>query len=258
MNDMNYSQGPIVLERQTVKIKLASRHIVHDMDRFARYGDFMTMFDPSPIQRRGDVVDPEDYPEEMSEALSEMLERENGVIGYPTEEELMDYCSDDGDEEDDFSPMQSFSEKLELFLKLLDSDEGTEDDSFVFETLGTIEKVLLEDGKQVIEISYTEGESMDDTNTVIRFDPLREGSVSIYHTGSVVSALVCEEGVRHITVYQTPVAPFEIALYTKKCRGGFTFSMGGVMELDYIVELRGADLQRTIMKIDVEPVKIAL
>lgn len=255
MNEMNYEAGPIVLERQTVKIKLASRHIVHDMDRFARYGNFMTMFDPPPVQRSGDAIDPEDYPEEMNDALAEMLERENGVIGYPTEEELMDYCSEDEEDEQDFSPMQSFSEKLELFLKLLDSDEGTEDDSYVFETLGAVEKVLLEDGKQVIEISYTEGESMDDTNTVIRFDPTREGSVSIYHTGSVVSALVCEEGVRHITVYQTPVAPFEIALYTKKCRGGFTYAMGGVMELDYIVELRGADLQRTILKIDVEPVR---
>ncbi len=255
MNEMNYSGGPVVLERQTVKLKLASRHIVHDMDRFARYGDFMTMFDPRPAVKQGEGVDPEDYPEEMNDALSEMLERENGVIGYPTEEELDEYCSEDEDDEEDYSPMQSFSEKLELFLRLLDSDEGTEDDSYVFETLGTIEKVLLEDGKQVIEVSYTEDESMDDTNTVIRFDPTRERSVSIYHTGSVVSALVCEEGVRHITVYQTPIAPFEIALYTKKCRGGFTYSMGGVMELDYIVELRGADLQRTIMKIEVEPVR---
>ncbi len=255
MSEIYNGQEPVVTDRQTVKIKLSSRHIVHDMERFARYGNFMTMFDPQPEPKRTDVIDPEDYPEEMNDALYEILDRENGAIGYPTEEELMEYCSEEADEELDMSPMQSFSDKLELFLKLLESDEGTEDDSFVFETLGTMEKVILEDGRQVIEVAYTEDESMDDTNTVIRYDPAKEGTVSIYHTGGVISALVCEEGVRHITVYQTPIAPFEIALYTKKCRGGFTCSMGGVMELDYIVELRGADLQRTIMKIDVEPVR---
>lgn len=253
MIDNIENPGPIVTDRQTVKLKLTSRHIVHDMERFAKYGNFMTMFDPQPKERSG-RIDPEDYPDEMNEALNEILDRENGVIGYPTEEELLEYCSEDGEEEPIFPEMESFENKLEMFLRILEEDTGAEDDSFVFETLGTIERVILEDGRRVVEVSYTEDESMDDTNTVIRFDPAREREVSIYHTGGVVSALVCEEGVRHITVYQTPIAPFEIALYTKKCRGGFTYSMGGVMELDYIVELRGADLQRTILKIEVEPV----
>lgn len=254
MNENNSGFEPIVTDRQTVKIKLTSRHIVHDMERFAKYGNFMTMFDPKPIDKGG-RTDPEDYPEEMNDALSEILERENGVIGYPSDEELFDYCSEDDEEELELPAAESFNDKLEMFLRLLDQDTGADDDSFVFETLGTIERVILEDGRRVVEVSYTEDESMDDTNTVIRYDSSKEGIVSIYHTGSVISALVCEEGVRHITVYQTPIAPFEIALYTKKCRGGFTYSMGGVMELDYIVELRGADLQRTILKIEVEPIR---
>lgn len=246
---------PIILDSRTVKLKLTSRHIVHDMERFAGYGQYMTMFDPEPTKKSGQTT-PEDFPEEMNDALAEILDRENSVIGYPTEEELEEYCSEEEEDEDDgdLPEMQSFSEKLELFLRLLEEDAGDEDDSFVFETMGKLEKVLLEDGRQVIEVSYTEDESMEGTNTVIRFDPQKEGSVSIYHTGGVISALVCEEGVRHITVYQTPIAPFEIALYTKKCRGGFTYSMGGVMELDYMVELRGADLQRTILIIEADPV----
>lgn len=252
MSEAYNTSGPIVMDRRTVKIKLSSRHIVHDMERFAAYGNFMTMFDPGPAARSADMIEPEDYPEEMNDALCDILDRENTVIGYPSEEELMEYCAEENEEEAESPLMQSFAEKLELFLKLLEDDEGAEDDSFVFETLGTMEKVITEEGRSVIEVSYTEDESMDGTNTVIRYDPARDNSVSIYHTGGVVSALVCEEGVRHITVYQTPIAPFEIALYTKKCRGGFSFSMGGEMELDYIVELRGADLQRTIMRIAVE------
>lgn len=256
MNENYNSQFPIVTDRQAVKIKLTSRHIVHDMERFAKYGNFMTMFDPEPRRMdKGGPIDPEDYPEEMNDALNEVLYRENSVIGYPTEEELDEYCAEDEDDEPEMPAGESFSEKLEMFLRLLEEDTGAEDDSFVFETMGTIEKQILEDGRRVIEVAYTEDESMDDTNTVIRYDPAREGTVSIYHTGGVISALVCEEGVRHITVYQTPIAPFEIALYTKKCRGGFSYAMGGVMELDYIVELRGADLQRTILKIEVEPVR---
>lgn len=253
MNDNINNQSPIVTDRQTVKIKLTSRHIVHDMERFAKYGNFMTMFDPEP-KPKGGGINPEDYPEEMNDALYEILDRENGVIGYPTEEELLEYCSEEEDDEAPIPEMETFENKLEMFLRLLEEDTGAEDDSFVFETLGTIDKVILENGRPVVEVSYVEGESMDNTSTVIRFDPLREREVSIYHTGGVISALVCEEGVRHITVYQTPYAPFEIALYTKRCRGGFTYSMGGVMELDYIVELRGADLQRTILRIEVEPV----
>ena len=155
MNINNSGFEPIVTDRQTVKIKLTSRHIVHDMERFAKYGNFMTMFDPRPVEKSGHT-DPEDYPEEMNDALSEILERENSVIGYPTEEELLEYCTEEDEEPVELPAGDSFSDKLEMFLRLLDENEGCDDDSFVFETLGTIERVILEDGRRVVEVSYTE------------------------------------------------------------------------------------------------------
>ena len=109
--------GPVVTDRQTVKVKLTSRHMVHDMERFAKYGNFMTMFDPEPRVKSG-KIEPEDYPDEMNDALNEILDRENGVIGYPTEEELLDYCSDEVEDEPAFPEMDTFENKLEMFLKL--------------------------------------------------------------------------------------------------------------------------------------------
>lgn len=138
-----------------------------------------------------------------------------------------------------------------MLMQLLFPDEA-DSDALIFETRGTIEK-CFRDGRPVIEVKYTEDESMDGTETVIRFDPARPRSALISHTGGVISTLILEEGVRNITVYETQIMPFEIAVYTKKCRGGFTAG-GGTLSLDYLLELRGADLQRTVMTIEATPI----
>ena len=100
----------------------------------------------------------------------------------------------------------------------------------------------------MIEIEYSEDESMDDTVTVISYDPKTPDMVTILHNGSVMSSLIYERRRRHISVYSTPIMPLEVAVYTRTLEGGFTAD-GGEMVLDYIVELRGMDVQRTVMKI---------
>ena len=67
------------------------------------------------------------------------------------------------------------------------------------------------------------------------------------------SMIVCEPGVRHTTAYQTPYAAFELAVVGRRCSTGVTFRSGGVLELEYFVELRGTDMQYTRMKIEIEP-----
>ena len=105
-------------------------------------------------------------------------------------------------------------------------------------------------GSETIEIEYTEDDSMENTRTVIAFTPSQNDRVSIIHDGPVMSSLVCERGVRHISAYKTPIAPFEVAVYAKRCDADLTFERGGYIELDYLVELRGMDIQRTCMTID--------
>lgn len=244
------------------KIKITSRHIVHNIERFAKYGITPSLFDDKPeISNYDDnTVDPEDFPDEMSDALDEILSFEHNRHGSP--EQIIDpYAPDYAEDEDDCdeneayeddyspSPAEMLSKKLDELMQLLSgSNEDDDGDSLIFETAGTIEK-CTRDGIEVIELRYTEDESMDGTETVIRFDPRKPRSVTVCHTGGIISTLICDEGVRHITVYRTPVMPFEIAVYTKKCRG-FLTPYGGKIELDYMLELRGADLQRTIMVIE--------
>lgn len=242
-------------------IKITSRHFVHDIERFAKYGVVPSLFGEKSGSTDG-FSDPEDFPEEMSDALDEILHLEHSKFGspeavidpYASDDDFYDEDEDDGDEyEDELERVAELNRKLDELIKLISADsEEDDDDSIVFETRGTVER-CERDGRSVIEVRYTEDESMDGTETLIRFDRTRPHSALITHTGGVMSTLVLDEGVRHITVYETPIMPFEIAVYTKNCRGSLSFD-GGVLELDYMLELRGADLQRTVMTIEVFPV----
>lgn len=243
------------------RIKITSRHIVHNAERFARYGIVPSFFSSNdPV---GGDADPEDFPEEMLDALDEILRLEHERHGapemvidpYAPPETDEDDVSDGLDgEDDDISDdeVEDLNRKLELLLKLF-ADPDDEDDSIIFETSGTIER-CVRTGRDVIEIKYVEDASMDGTDTVIRYDVNNPGYLTISHSGGVISTLICERGVRHISVYNTPIMPFEIAVYAKKCDGFMTLD-GGVLVLDYMLELRGADLQRTIMTIEVEPMR---
>lgn len=240
------------------KITITSRHYVHNPERFAKYGVAPSLFTPE-MPNADYQSEPEDYPDEMDDALDEILALEHKKHGSPEviidpyappesaeadddeAEECPEYC------DDVLTATEEFNRKIEELMRLL-SPEDEDSDALIFETRGTIGK-YVRDGREVIELMYTEDESMDGTDTVIRFDPRQAHSVTISHTGGVISTLVCDEGKRHITVYETPVMPFELAVYTKKCRGFFT-PYGGKIELDYLLELRGADLQRTVMTIE--------
>lgn len=237
--------------RRTVRITLTAKHIVPDLGN--RRG-VVSLFqelkkDRHPLNAEGHA-NPEDYPEEMNDAVQDMLDRDAGFTESEIYDAGMDAYEEDTDGQGDaLMSLEEIWDKIQEIGQKLGIEEE-DDDMYVFRTLGSMERKTAEDGHEVIEISYTEEDSMDDTGTVILYDPAKPGYAAIYHTGGVMSALICEKGVRHISAYQTPLMPFEVAVYTKKCDGGFTFDRGGSLELDYMVEIRGADMQRTIMTID--------
>jgi uncharacterized beta-barrel protein YwiB (DUF1934 family) len=141
--------------------------------------------------------------------------------------------------------------RLEALVEQISAEEkDAKDDTYVFRTLGKMRRTTDVNGAETIELEYTEDDSMENTRTVIAFTPSQNDRVSIIHDGPVMSSLVCERGVRHISVYKTPVMPFEVAVYAKRCDAALTFERGGYIELDYLVELRGMDIQRTCMTID--------
>ena len=258
---MEHYDNPTEPKIRSCLIRITSRHIVHDVQRFAKYGVIPSLFQSDPeAGTKSGGIEPEDFPEEMNDALDEILHLENIKYGSPLEvtdpyddipdEEEEEY--DDGYSEEISPTIDDFNRKLEAFMRMIScGSDDEDDDTMVFETRGTIE-CCLRDGRPVVEVKYTEDESMDNTETIVRYDPAKPRSAAVCHTGGVLSTLICDEGKRHITVYETPIMPFELAVYTRRCRGGFSWD-GGVLSLDYILELRGADLQRTIMTIEAFP-----
>lgn len=238
------------IDRRTIRLTLTSKHILPDFGKNpSMYSLFAEpMRDQHPLNSDGHA-DPEDYPEEMNDAVQDMLDRDAGF----SEGEIYDAGEFEADDptEDVMSTAEQIYEEIWRKMQEINQESDDEDDVYVFRTLGEMKRQIKSDGREVIEIFYTEDEAMDDTDSVIVYDPLRPNAVSICRTGAVMSTLICEKGVRHISAYQTPFMPFEIAVYTKKCDGRFTFEHGGSIELDYIVEVRGADMQRTLMTIDV-------
>lgn len=108
----------------------------------------------------------------------------------------------------------------------------------------TTEGVLrLEDGR--VEIAYEESEltGMEGANTSVSFTADAPQLVTMMRGGTVTTALVFEPRRRHICAYHTPFMPFEICVYAREVDNRLL--QDGILELDYIIELRGAQAERT-------------
>lgn len=218
-------------DAKTVRLTLTSRHILT-----RRLEPGMTMFGDAPAADEGF---PEGFSPEAIASFDAPYADE-----YPEEEdEVSDEVADAADE---------LYRRLEQLVEQITADDAeSEDDTYVFKTLAQMRRTVDVNGNETIEIAYTEDDSMENTRTVLAFTPSQNNRVSILHDGPVMSSLVCERGVRHISAYKTPVMPFEVAVYAKRCDASLTYERGGYIELDYLVELRGMDIQRTCMTVDV-------
>ena len=100
-------------------------------------------------------------------------------------------------------------------------------------------------------IAYDESEltGMEGSHTQVRFERSHPGLVTMMRHGTVNTILVFEKGKRHICTYQTEYMPFEICVFTKEVRN--TLLTDGRIELDYIVEIRGAQAERTKFTIEI-------
>lgn len=135
--------------------------------------------------------------------------------------EPMDELEDEIPEEEPEGPIEMFSEG-ELYI--------------------TDERVI---------IAYDESEltGMEGSHTQVRFERNMPEFVTMMRHGTVNTILVFEKGKRHICTYQTEYMPFEICVYTKEITN--TLLENGRIDLDYIVEIRGAQAERTQFTIEV-------
>jgi len=108
----------------------------------------------------------------------------------------------------------------------------------------TVEARYHDDGTRVC-ISYKESEltGMEGSTTSVSFQKNEPQTLSMLRDGAVKTALIFEQNKRHLCVYQTPIMPFEVCVYTRTVRNAIEGE--GILEMDYTVELRGAQAERT-------------
>ncbi len=136
---------------------------------------------------------------------------------------------------------EAADEEVDLFGE--DEDLAPEPDVLEINSVGTIS----DDGKR-ISISYAETEAtgMDGSNTVLTFLKDSPEIVTMMRDGMISATLVFEDGKRHHCIYKTPFMPFEVCVHTKKVENALLAN--GTLDLDYIVEIRGAKAERTKFK----------
>ena len=101
-----------------------------------------------------------------------------------------------------------------------------------------------------LEIAYTEDDStgLDGSETAVSYAKDNKSVVTMIREGAVSTALVFEAGKRHHSVYNTPFMPFTVCVHTLTVDN--RIDTDGILELDYIVEIRGAQAERTKFKME--------
>ena len=137
-------------------------------------------------------------------------------------------------------------------LPTLDENPPRPAENEIERTEMTMDARYHDDGTRVC-ISYKESEltGMEGSTASVSFFKSEPGLITMLRDGSVKTALIFEEGKRHLCVYQTPIMPFEVGVYTKKVHNGI--EKDGVLEMNYTVELRGAQAEQTRLSMRVLP-----
>ena len=111
-------------------------------------------------------------------------------------------------------------------------------------------EILEQNGE--IRISYHEDDAsgMGGVEAVIAFNCDEPNEVTLTRSGSVNTIMLFSQGKRTISVYQTPFMPFEIGIFAKRVKNEITTR--GVLEISYIIEIKGALAQKTEMKLEIK------
>lgn len=119
------------------------------------------------------------------------------------------------------------------------------------ETLEMVTEGLVRVRGGRVEIVYDEGElsGMEGSTTVVSYAKDDPKTVSMIRSGAVSTALVFERGVRHLCTYETPYMPFQIGVLAL-CVDN-RLESEGVIALDYLIEIRGAQAERCKMTMKV-------
>ncbi|MBQ4327827.1 MAG: DUF1934 domain-containing protein [Clostridia bacterium] len=138
---------------------------------------------------------------------------------------------------------EDFAHSAEAVKEQIESDdiraeiEGAKMES---STEGTL---VIEGGRATVRYDETELTGMEGATTQVSFALDAPGLVTMLRGGGVTTSLVFEQDKRHVSIYETPFMPFEICILTMKVENRLIEA--GTLELDYVVEVKGAQAERT-------------
>ena len=114
--------------------------------------------------------------------------------------------------------------------------------------INTLGVLRIEEGR--VEVSYeeTEATGLGGSTTAISFLEADGDIVTMIREGAVSTALVFEAGKRHHCLYKTPFMPFQVCVHTMKVDNRLMSDR--YIDLDYIVEIRGAQAERTKFRME--------
>ncbi len=191
------------------------------------------------------------YPSDESTFISEEETAQNAVMDIPADQ-LWDGTEADFDPADP-TCQEAIRQRLEQLIEEIfnqpENDENT--GRYLFTTEATME---VEPGSIVISYEEEPDAGMGETTSILRIDRSNPHILVIQRTGGLMNTLVCEQGRRHTSAYTSPMIPMplEACTYTRRCDIDVDED-GGVIFLDYIIEIRGADVQRTMVRLNITP-----
>ena len=116
--------------------------------------------------------------------------------------------------------------------------------------ISSVGRLTVEDGRVQIAYDETEVTGMDGSTTAISFLSEQAGVVSMIREGAVSTVLVFEAKKRHHCIYNTPFMPFEVCVHTLKVDNRLLDESHKSLDLDYIIEIRGAQAERTKFRME--------
>lgn len=186
-----------------------------------------------------------------------MIKRISGMISVVTKrvgvaQPLFPEEGDTDGEFEDYDGREDYDEDC-------DSCDGCEEDGI--RGIGETEELeLLLEGRLVTtseraELVWLESEltGMEGSTTKLGFSLREPGLVSMLRSGTVNTALVFEQGVRHTCLYHTPFSSFEVCVQGLRVENSLLTD--GRMELDYLIELRGNRTERCRMSVQFRETK---
>ena len=135
---------------------------------------------------------------------------------------------------------------------LLPPDEAAWRTGEVQRTETVTEGSYHDDGHRVC-IRYKESElsGMEGSSTTIAFQKVEPSDLQMLRDGSVKTALSFAPHARRECVYQTPIMPFDVCLYTRAVTN--ELETQGYLLLDYTVEIKGAQAEHTRLALQLLP-----